>query len=168
MPFVPARRPQELVVQSALHMDLPLRMTSIVGCDAPGLGRVRGAQLLGERPLVRVGVPGRHPPHLPVLVLDVDEAQVGHDRDRDLGQALHHIAVVDDLGEHLGRQQQELVAPPRLEELVDQLLALGRLGRGVQQLAQVLADRIHELDDRGVRSRWWRLSILTIPTHAPR
>ena len=150
VPVVPAGRLQEPVVHeraphglAAAH-DLDDRM------GAAGVGRVLVAQLLGQRPLAGVGVPGGHPLHLPVLVLDVDQAQVRHHRDRDLGQALHHLAVVDDLGEHLRRQEQELVAPPGLEELVDQLLALGGLGRGVQQLAQVTADRIHELDDRGV------------------
>ena len=118
--------------------------------DAVGVGRVRRAQLLGEGPLVRVGVPGGHASHLAVLVDDVDEAQIGHDRDRDLGQALHHLAVVDDLGEHLGRQQQELVAAPGLEQLLDQMLAFGGLRRRVQQLAEVVADRIHELDHRGI------------------
>ena len=61
-----------------------------------------------------------------------------------------HLAVVDDLGEHLGGQQQELVAAPGLEQLLDQVLAFGRLRRRVQQLAQVAADRVHELDHRGV------------------
>ncbi len=117
---------------------------------APGLDRVRGSQLLGERPLVRVGVPGRHPPHLAVLVRDVDEAEISHDRHRDLSQTLHHVAVVDDLGEDLGGQQQKLVAAPCLEELLDQVLAFGGLGRRVQQLAEVLAHRIHELNDGGV------------------
>ena len=95
-------------------------------------------------------MPGRHAPHLAVLVLDVDEAQVGHDGHRDLGQALDHLAVVDDLGEDLGRQEQELVAAPRLEELLHQLLALGRLGGRMQQLAEVAADGVHQLHHRGV------------------
>ena len=75
---------------------------------------------------------------------------IGHHRHRDLGQALDHLAVVDDLGEDLGGQEQEFVAAPGLEEFLDQLLAFGRLGRRVQQLAEVVADGIHELDDRRV------------------
>ena len=147
VPFVVARGPEELVV----HVGAPHRLAAADHLNgrmgAPGLDRVRGAELLGERPLVRVGVPGRHPPHLAVLVHNVDEAEISHDRHRDLGQTLHHFAVVDDLGEHLGGQQQKLVAPPRLEELLDQVLAFGGLGRRVQQFAEVVADRIHELDD---------------------
>ncbi len=145
--FVPARRPEELVV----HLGTPHRLAApdhLHGrMHASGFGRVRGAQLLGERPLVRVGVPGRHPPHLSVLVRDVDEAQVGHDRHRDLGQTLHHFAVVDDLREHLGGEEEELVAPPRLEELFDQMLTFGGLGRRVQQLAEIVAHGVHELHD---------------------
>ena len=135
---------------SALHIDRPLRMTSMVGWRPAGSGGYECAQLLGERPLGRVRVPGRHPAHLAVLVLDVDEAEVGQHGDGDLGEALDHLAVVDDLGEHLGRQQQELVAAPGLEQLVDQLLALGRLGRRMQQLAEVATDGVHELDHRRV------------------
>ena len=65
-------------------------------------------------------------------------------------------------------QEQELVAPPLLEQLVDQLRALGHLGRGVEQLAQVSPTAsISSTTDRSC-SRWWRLSILTIPTSVPR
>ena len=131
-------RPEELVV----HVGAPHRPAAAHDLhgrvDALGVGRVRGAQLLGERALVRIRVPRRHPSHLAVLVLDVDEAEVRHHGDRDLGQPLDHFAVVDDLGEHLGGQEQELVVAPGLEELLDQLLALGRLRRRVQQLPQVV------------------------------
>ena len=134
----------------ALHIERPLRMTVMLGWLVDGLGGVGLLQFLGERPLRRVGVPGGHAPHLAVLVLDVDEAQVGENRHGHLRQSLDHVAVVGHLGKHLGRQEQELVAPAGLEQLFHQLLALVRLGRGVQQFAEVVADRVHELDDGGV------------------
>ena len=153
MPFLAARAPEEFVVHvgaphrpAAAH-DLHGRM------DTLRVGRVRGAQLLGERSLVRIRVPRSHPSHLAVLVHDVDEAEIRHDGDRDPGEPLDHLAVVDDLGEHLGGQQEELVVAPGFEELLDQLLAFGRLRRRVQELPQVVADGVHELDLRGVRAR---------------
>ena len=148
--LVTARRTQEVVG----HVGAPHRPAAAHdlhgGMGTLGIGWVRAAQLLGECPLVRVGVPGSHPPHLAVLVHDVDEADVGHDRDRDLGQTLHHLSVVDDLGQDLGRQKEELVAAPDLEELLDQLLPFGRLGGCVEELAELIADHVHQLDDRGV------------------
>ena len=95
-------------------------------------------------------MPGRHPTHLAVLVHDVDEAEVGHHGHRDPGQTIDHLAVVDDLGEHLGGQEQELVVAAGVEELLDQVLAFGRLRRRVQELPQVVAHGIHELDHRRV------------------
>ncbi len=122
----------------------------MVGWSLSGFGGYEARNSLGQGALLGVGVPGRHAPHLAVLVLDVDDAEVGHDRDRHLGQAFDHLSEVDDLGEDLRRQQQELVAAPALEELLDEMLALGRQGGGMEELAQVPADRVHELDDRGV------------------
>ena len=114
------------------------------------VGRVVLLQFLCERPLRRVGVPGGHPPHLSVLVLDVDEAQVGENRHGHLRQSLDHVAIVGHLGKHLGRQEQEFVAPASLEQFFDQVLALVRLGRGMQQFAKMVADRVHHLDNGGV------------------
>jgi len=118
-------------------------------CSSRRRGRVRGTHLLGERTLVGVGVPGRHPPHVAVLVLNVDEAEVSHHRHRDLGEPFDHLAVVDDLRQHLGGQEQELVVAPGFEELLDEMLTFRRLGRRVQELPQVVADRIHELHNGG-------------------
>ena len=147
MPLVPARGPEELVVhvgaphRPAAPDDLHGRM------GAGGVRRIRRTQLLGERPLVRVGVPGGHPPHAAVLVRNVDEAEVRHHRHRDLGEPFHHFAVVEDLRQHLGGQEEELVVAPGVEELLDEMLTFHRLGRRVQQLAEMVADRVHELDD---------------------
>ena len=125
-------------------------MTSIDRMDPGRVGRIRVAELLGERSLRRVRVPGRHAAHPSVLVLDVDETEVGQDGDGDLGEAFDHLAVVGHLREHLRGEQQELVSLPGLEELVDELLALGRLGRGMQQLAEVATDGVHQLHHRGI------------------
>ena len=154
VPIVAARLAQELVG----HVVAPPRPSAPHDLDhrvqALGIGRVHRAQLLGERALFGVGVPRGHAPDRAVLLGDVDDAQVGEHGDRDLGQPLDHVAVVEDLGEHLCGEEEELVAPPLLEELVQQPFALGHLGRGVQQLAQVPADGVHQLDDREVVLAW--------------
>ncbi len=77
-------------------------------------------------------MPGRHAAQLTVLVGNVDEAQVGKDWHGDLGEPYDHLVVLGNLGQHLGGQQEELVAAPGLEQFVDQMFALGGQGRRVQ------------------------------------
>ena len=69
----------------SLHIDRPLRMTSTEGCGPSGSGGYCArSSLVSAR--FGVGVPRRHAPERAGLVGDVDDAQVGQHRHRDLGQ----------------------------------------------------------------------------------